>query len=55
LNFEVENLEAEYKRLKALSIGEISEILYVNVHRPYYYFNIIDPDGNVLEITGKMD
>ena len=55
LNFEVENLEAEYKRLKALSIGEISEILYVNVHRPYYYFNIIDRDGNVLEITGKMD
>lgn len=27
--------------------------MYVNVHMPYWYFNIIDPDGNTLEITGK--
>lgn len=52
-NFEVDDLKAEYQRIKGLSIGEVSEILYVNVHMPYYYFNIIDPDGNVLEITGN--
>ena len=45
----------EYKRIKDLAIGDVSEILYVNVHLPYYYFNVIDPDGNVLEITGKYE
>ena len=29
--------------------------MYVNVHMPYYYFNIIDPDGNILEITGNYE
>ena len=54
-NFEVEDLRSEYQRLKALNIGEISELMYVNVHMPYWYFNIIDPDGNVLEITGQYE
>lgn len=22
-------------------------------YMPYWYFNIVDPDGNVLEVTGK--
>lgn len=52
-NFEVENLGFEYKRLKDLEIGEVSDLMYVNVHMPYWYFNIIDPDGNVIEITGQ--
>lgn len=29
--------------------------MYVNVHMPYWYFNIFDPDGNALEITGKYE
>lgn len=49
----MENLKSEYERIKALNIGEVSEIMYVNVHMPYYYFNVIDPDGNILEITGS--
>ena len=49
------NERSEYQRLKALNIGEVSELMYVNVHMPYWYFNIIDPDGNTLEITGKYD
>lgn len=53
LNFEVEDLKSEYERIKSLGIGKVSEIMYVNVHMPYYYFNLIDPDGNVLEITGN--
>lgn len=52
-NFEVEDLMDEYIRLKDLSIGEVSNLMYVNVNMPYWYFNIIDPDGNVIEITGK--
>ena len=52
-NFEVDNLRKEYERIKDLSIGEVTEILYVNIFTPYYYFNITDPDGNILEITGE--
>ena len=54
-NFEVEDLKQEYERLKAQNIGEVSELMYVNVHMPYWYFNVIDPDGNTLEITGKYE
>ncbi|MBD5452650.1 MAG: VOC family protein [Lachnospiraceae bacterium] len=54
-NFEVDDLKNEYERVKALNIGEVSELMYVNVHMPYWYFNVIDPDGNTLEITGKYD
>ena len=54
-NFEVEDLKQEYERLKKANIGEISELMYVNVHMPYWYFNIIDPDGNTLEITGNLE
>lgn len=52
-NFEVKDLKSEYQRIKSLGIGKVSEIMYVNVHMPYYYFNVIDPDGNILEITGN--
>lgn len=54
-NFEVEDLKREYERLKEANTGEISELMYVNVHMPYWYFNIIDPDGNTLEITGNLE
>lgn len=54
-NFEVDDLLQDYERLKKADIGEVSELLYVNVHMPYWYFNIIDPDGNTLEITGKYE
>lgn len=50
LNFWVEDLEKEYNRLKVLNIGAMTEIEKVN--EGYYYFNVIDPDNNVCEITG---
>lgn len=52
-NFEVDDLNSEYQRLKSLQIGELSQICYVNIHIPYWYFTIKDPDGNILEITGE--
>jgi lactoylglutathione lyase len=52
LNFWVENLNDEYSRVKALSIGEVSEIMYVNISSPYYFFVLDGPDGNTIEITG---
>ncbi len=54
-NFDVDDLQNEYERLKKLDIGVVSELMYVNVHMPYWYFNIVDPDGNTIEITGKYE
>lgn len=50
LNFWVEDLRREHRRLKELGIGPLTEIQ--KVHEWYYYFNIYDPDNNVCEITG---
>lgn len=52
-NFVADDLKSEYERLKKANIGEVSELMYVNVHMPYWYFNITDPDGNTIEITGN--
>ena len=49
-NFYTENLKNEYERIKELKIYNVSEIMYVNIVEPYYYFTISDPDGNILEI-----
>jgi len=51
LNFVVDDLQAEYERIKALGIGEVSELMYIGVNVPYWYFNVTDPDGNTIEIT----
>ena len=51
-NFYTDDLNGEYERIKSLNIP-VSEIMYVNIVEPYYYFNVIDPDGNVLEIFGN--
>jgi len=53
VNFIVDNLDDEYKRLKELNIGALSELMYLNVFMPYWYFNVTDPNGNVIEITGN--
>ena len=53
LNFYTEDLNTEYSRIKVLNIGEISDIMYVNITEPYYYFTIKDPEGNLLEICGE--
>lgn len=53
LNFWTENLEQERERIEQLDIsGELTSIKYVNNVRPYYYFQLTDPDGNIIEITG---
>jgi lactoylglutathione lyase len=53
LNIGVDDLMSEYERVQKLNIGAVSEIMYVNIAAPYYYFILYDPDGNCLEITGK--
>ena len=56
LNFYSNNLKSDYERIKSLEICEVSDIMYVNITEPYYYFNIYDPEKNVIEICGdKFD
>lgn len=51
-NFWIEDLNKEYERIRNLNIGDMSEILYVNISSTYYFFIVKDPDGNTIEITG---
>ncbi|QAA32269.1 VOC family protein [Clostridium manihotivorum] len=54
LNFWVEDLQKERERIINLDISDlVTEIKYVNNIMPYYYFQVEDPDGNAIEITGK--
>jgi transcriptional regulator with XRE-family HTH domain len=49
-NFSVPCLRSEHTRLKALNIGRISAIF--QAYPGYSFFNIYDPEGNTIEITG---
>jgi len=53
LNLYTNNLKQSYNKIKAENLGIVSEIMYLNITAPYYYFTIIDPDGNELEIYGN--
>lgn len=53
LNFWVEDLRKEYERIKGLNISvTLTKTKYVFNVSPYYYFQLTDPDGNIIEITG---
>ena len=53
INLGTPDLRKEYERVKELHIAsEMTEIRYINAGRPYWYFCLRDPDGNVIEITG---
>lgn len=52
-NFWDEDLQKEHERVKGLNISEtLTNIKYVCNASPYYYFQMTDPDGNVIEVTG---
>lgn len=54
LNFWTKNLVEERERILNLNISDlVTEIKYVNNVMPYYYFQVEDPDGNLIEITGE--
>ena len=53
LNFWDEDLRSEHERVKGLNLSEnLTKIKYVYNVSPYYYFQLTDPDGNVIEVTG---
>lgn len=51
-NFITEDLESERNKIINLNIGNVSEIMFVNITMPYYFFIVEDPDGNEIEISG---
>ena len=54
LNFWDEDLRLEYKRVEKLGITEnLTKIKYVCNVSPYYYFQLTDPDHNIIEVTGN--
>lgn len=54
LNLWTEHLEQERDRIKRLDISkQLTGIKYINNVSPYYYFQLTDPDGNLIEITGQ--
>lgn len=56
INLGVDDLKAEYERIKTLRIADnLTPIRYINVFSPYWYFTFTDPDGNPIEITGGYD
>jgi lactoylglutathione lyase len=56
LNFWVEDLRKEYERIKNLGITDkLTKIKYVCNVSPYYYFQLTDPDGNIIEVTGSYN
>lgn len=53
LNFWDEDLLREYERVKELEITDnLTKIRYVCNVSPYYFFQLTDPDGNIIEVTG---
>ncbi len=53
-NFWTEDLQKEYGRIEFLNITEnLTKIKYVCNVSPYYFFQLTDPDGNIIEVTGE--
>ena len=52
LNLWTTDLGAEFKRIKDLHIGPFTDI--TSYHPAYHYFNLVDPDYNLIEITGEF-
>ena len=52
LNFYIKDLLSEHIRVKALKIGNVTEIRQGAPN--YYFFDVRDPDNNVVEITGNL-
>ena len=53
LNFWEEDLRSEHERIKGLKISKkLTGIKYVCNVSPYYFFQLPDPDDNIIEITG---
>lgn len=51
LNLWTTDLSKEFQRIKKLNIGPFTDI--TQTHPNYHYFTLVDPDYNLIEITGE--
>lgn len=51
LNFSTPDIATEFERIGSLKIGPFTEIEHRNPY--YYFFNLVDPDYNLIEISGE--
>jgi len=51
LNLSTTDITKEYHRIEKLQIGPYTEIEHRNPY--YYFFNLVDPDYNLIEISGE--
>ena len=55
INLGVEDLQAEYERMKELGIAmQLIPIRYINVFSPYWYFTFMDQMENHLKLPEDM-
>ncbi len=55
INLGVEDLQAEYERMKELGIAmQLIPIRYINVFSPYWYFTFMDQMENQLKLPEDM-
>jgi len=52
LNLWTIDLGREWQRIRSLNIGPFTDI--TSYHPTYYFFNLVDPDYNLVEITGEF-
>jgi len=53
-NFCADDLRVSHERIKSLGLADdLSKIQYFCYVAPYYFFTLTDPDGNMIEVTGK--
>ncbi|MCL2522583.1 MAG: helix-turn-helix domain-containing protein [Erysipelotrichales bacterium] len=52
LNLWTTDLGKEFSRIKKINIGPFTEI--TSFHPTYHYFTLVDPDYNLIEITGEF-
>jgi lactoylglutathione lyase len=54
LNLWTEDLRKERQRIQAAGFTDtMTAVKYINAGQPYYYFQVKDPEDNVIEITGS--
>ena len=51
LNLGTNDLGGQFERISQLKIGPYTDIS--SLHPTYYFFNLVDPDYNLIEITGE--
>ena len=48
--FDAEDIDEEYKRVEALGVTGLTEVVEINLMAPYRFFQFQDTEGNIVEV-----